>query len=68
MNQSCVFFGLVLYQDGVTIVEEFLNPGWFDTQIGIMLLMAEILHHFVSEGLSPHPLNVNIAATQVQEK
>ena len=27
MNQSCVFFGLVLYQDGVTIVEEFLNPG-----------------------------------------
>ncbi len=34
----------------------------------MILLMAEILHHFAWERLSPHPLNVNIAATQVQEK
>ena len=30
--------------------------------------MTEILYHFVREGLSPHPLDVNIAATQVQKK
>ena len=29
--------------------------------------MAEILHHFWLEGISPHPLNLNIGGIQIQE-
>ena len=29
--------------------------------------MAEILHHFGLEGISPHPLNLNIGGIQIQE-
>ncbi len=30
--------------------------------------MGEILHHFWSQGISPHLLNLNIGDIQVQEK